>query len=334
MTSSSSPSAVKVLFVAGTGRSGTTILSSILAQLPGVLGIGELRYVWERGFEGDHRCGCGEPFSRCPLWTQVVAQAYPDGPPDPAAVSTDLLDRLRMLRIPSMLARQVLGREAVPANHHDIEIGALYRALDHLEHPSVIIDSSKLPPYGKLLQQLPGIDLYVVHLVRDPRANAFSWQRIKKTRDRDDDAVMERLELWRSAAMWVVWNYVVGYWWPRRDPRYLRLRYEDFVDHPRRTVEQIATMLDLDTATLPFVDEQSVRMQPVHSVAGNPNRHDRGVAVLRRDDQWIRDMPRWQQTLVTVMTLPGLRHFGYPVRSAPGDPDPGAPVTSRRVRES
>ena len=312
MNGSSSP--VKVLFVAGTGRSGTTILSSILAQLPGGLGIGELRYVWERGFGLDHRCGCGELFGQCPLWTEVVAQAYPGGPPDPVAVSADLLDRLRMLRVPSMLVRQAMGRRVVPSTPHDAEIGALYAALDELHHPSVIIDSSKLPPYGKLVEQLPGVDFYVVHIVRDPRANAFSWRRTKATHDRNDDAVMERLELWRSAVMWLVWNYVVGYWWSRRGSRYLRIRYEDFVDHPRRTVEEIAAMVGVSTEALPFVDDRSVQIEPTHSVAGNPNRHDRGLVVLRRDDEWVSAMSGWQRAFVTAMTLPGLRHFGYQVR--------------------
>ena len=63
---------VVVLLVAGSGRSGSTLLASALGQLPGAFCAGELRYLWQRGAVEDHRCGCGEPFSRCPVWTVVL----------------------------------------------------------------------------------------------------------------------------------------------------------------------------------------------------------------------------------------------------------------------
>lgn len=312
---STDPTPTKVLFVAGTGRSGTTILSTILGQLPGALAIGELRYVWERGFVQDHKCGCGLPFSRCPVWTAVVERAYEGtNRPDPVEVSQDLLARLRMMRLPSMVARQLRGRPAVPPHPNDEKIAALYTALAELEHPAVIIDSSKLPPYGKILERLPGIDLYVVHVVRDPRANAFSWRRVKVTGDREDETTMERLELWRSSAMWVVWNYLVEFWWPTRRGRSVRIRYEDFVDRPRESVERIARLLELDITPTPFVDERTVTMQPTHTVAGNPNRHARGMVTLRPDEEWRRAMPRRHRAVVSLFTLPGLRHFGYSLR--------------------
>lgn len=309
------PSRVKVLFVAGTGRSGTTILSTILGQLPGAMAIGELRYVWERGFTEDHRCGCGQPFSQCPVWTAVVERAYEGTErPDPVMVSHDLLSRLRMMRLPAMVVRQLRGEAAVPPHPNDEKIAALYTALAELEQPDVIVDSSKLPPYGKLLERLPGIELYVVHVVRDPRANAFSWRRVKVTGDRDDTATMERLELWRSSAMWLVWNYLVEFWWPVKKGRTVRIRYEDFVERPRECVERIARLLDLDLTQTPFVDERSVTIGPTHTVAGNPNRHDRGVVTLRPDEEWRRSMPRRHRAVVSLFTLPGLRHFGYSVR--------------------
>lgn len=37
---------VRVLYIAGTGRSGTTIFSNLLGQVPGCLAAGEVRYAW------------------------------------------------------------------------------------------------------------------------------------------------------------------------------------------------------------------------------------------------------------------------------------------------
>ena len=44
----------------------------------------------------------------------------------------------------------------------------------------IMIDSSKWPTYGFLLSTIESFDMYVLHLVRDPRACAFSWQRKKE----------------------------------------------------------------------------------------------------------------------------------------------------------
>lgn len=317
---------LKVLFVAGTGRSGTTILSTIVAQVPGCFSVGEVRYIWERGFGENHRCGCGEAFERCPVWSAVVKEAFgDDGPPDPKAVSDNLLRRLRMLRVPAMVTRKLRGQPAVPPDPYDADIEALYRAVDETQHPEVIIDSSKLPPYGTVLERLAGVELYVIHIVRDPRATAYSWRRLKATKDKatdgsggsggDGEVVMERLELWRSSIMWVVWNYLVELWWSRRDGRYVRLRYEDFVERPAEHVERIVRMLGMAGAETPFTGEHTVRVAPTHTVAGNPNRHDRGTVTLRPDLEWRRSMPGRHRLVVTLFALPGLRHFGYHVRS-------------------
>lgn len=54
----------------------------------------------------------------------------------------------------------------------------IYRAIQSTMGSSLIVDGSKLPLYGYVLT-MPAIDLYVVHLVRDLRAGAYSWLRKK-----------------------------------------------------------------------------------------------------------------------------------------------------------
>ena len=65
---------VDVVYIAGDGRSGSTLLSRLLNQLPGWLALGEVRYFWERGLQQNRACECGHPFGECPLWREVVAE--------------------------------------------------------------------------------------------------------------------------------------------------------------------------------------------------------------------------------------------------------------------
>ena len=62
---------VRVLFLGGLGRSGTTLLERLLGQLPGVSPLGEVVHLWQRDLVDDERCGCGDRFSACGFWQKV-----------------------------------------------------------------------------------------------------------------------------------------------------------------------------------------------------------------------------------------------------------------------
>ena len=63
--------AVPVLFIAGFGRSGSTLLDRLLGSTPGVHSGGELAAIWTHGLVDDRLCSCGAPFSGCPFWRAV-----------------------------------------------------------------------------------------------------------------------------------------------------------------------------------------------------------------------------------------------------------------------
>jgi hypothetical protein len=67
---------VKVAFIGGWGRSGSTLLASMLGEVPRMTPVGELRYIWERGLHDDELCGCGERFGECPFWQAVGREAF------------------------------------------------------------------------------------------------------------------------------------------------------------------------------------------------------------------------------------------------------------------
>src|SRR5205823_1051409 len=48
----------KVLYIAGPGRSGSTVLDQVLGELPGFVSTGELQALWQRGLVERRPCGC------------------------------------------------------------------------------------------------------------------------------------------------------------------------------------------------------------------------------------------------------------------------------------
>jgi hypothetical protein len=224
----------------------------------------------------------------------------------------------------------------VAAHVDDAVIRRLYRAIAEETGADLVVDGSKLPPYGLLLGQQPGVEVLVLHLVRDPRATAYSWLRGKPTRDTARGAQMQRQEVWKSSLLWTVWNLTAARVWKDDGVRTCRVRYEDFVADPAGELARVAVMVGADPAELPFVAPDTVRLSPTHSVAGNPNRHDTGLIRLRSDDRWRTAMARRDRLVVTLLTTPALLLFRYPLatRTAAGpgrrqtSPTPAPPARS------
>ncbi len=199
----------------------------------------------------------------------------------------------------------------------------MYAATAPCTGSEVILDSSKLPGYGLLLADLPGIDLYVLHIMRDPRAVTFSWRRTKLTHDGvGDDDVMQRLAVWKVPLVWLAENAATALLWARKRDRYIRVPYEEFVARPQESMAAVARLVGLDPAGLPFETPTTVRLAPTHSVAGNPNRHDSGTITLRHDLEWVTAMPAREKAVVTALAAPGLLAFGYGLSQPNSGPYP------------
>lgn len=307
---------LKVLYVAGAGRSGSTLLDGILGQLDGFFSAGELRYLWERGLQEGRLCGCGVPVGECATWRAALDEAFgPDGVDAPAAAALQR-QATRVRRAPAMIAASRMGR-ARPGRLGAV-LGPLYQAIRCRTGCRVLVDSSKLPSYGALLEALPGVELYVLHLVRDPRATAWSWLRRKRLTDTPTPRLMQRQPPGKSAAMWMVWNLVAALLWSGR-PRYLRLRYEDLVRRPEEAVRRVAELVGESPDALPFPVPGTVSLAPTHSVAGNPGRLETGEIALRLDDEWSSRLRPRHKLVVTLATWPLLLHYRYRIARPGGE---------------
>ena len=305
---------MKVLYVVGLGRSGSTILSNSLGQIPGFFSGGELNFIWRHNVLENRLCGCGRPFRECPVWTRVMDEAFGgmEGV-DPREMMRLQNLGTRTRHIPSMLTERGRRSLAERLEKFLINYGRLYKAIMTATGSRVVVDSSKEPAHGFAMGMVPGVDLYVLHLIRDPRAAAYSWSKKKPQPDTDTREHMARFSPAKSAALWDSWNASAEALWRRTPQSYRRLRYEDFVADPRRSFEEILDLVGERAAEPPLVGEREVKLGVSHTVSGNPNRFETGAVELRTDRDWVSRMNPRDKALVTALTLPLLTHYRYHV---------------------
>jgi hypothetical protein len=121
---------------------------------------------------------------------------------------------------------------------------------------------------------------------------------------------MVRFSPAKSSALWDSWNASAEALWRRTPGKYLRLRYEDFVADPRKSLERIVSLVGV-TAELPLAGEREISLGVSHTVSGNPNRFETGAVELRPDREWMDRMEPRHRALVTALTFPLLKRYGY-----------------------
>jgi len=194
-------------------------------------------------------------------------------------------------------------------------VAPLYRSIGATTGASVIIDSSKRPSDAALLRLVPGLDVYVLHLVRDPRAVAYSWRRTREQPDPNGPATLSRNGTIHSTTRWMYRNAAAEAVLRQfRSDRVFQLRYESFVADPQETVRSMMRFLEEEGPGPRFLDDRSVELQTNHTVSGNPSRFRIGAVRLTDDREWERRQRRRHRITATAVALPFLRRYGYPVR--------------------
>lgn len=307
---SDSSTGTRVLYILASGRTGSTILGNVLGEIEGFFHAGELRRLWSHGLMHSRWCGCGVPIAECPFWSRVLSVGF-------GSVDADQIHRWEQEAMRQRYALKFLRPAArahqSPALRSYIDAsGRLYKAMAEVSGASVIVDSSKRAQYGGVLNLIPETDPYWLHLVRDPRAVSYSWQR-RKASPGGYKAEMPRRTPAMSTWNWYLSNVFGEAVRARMGGRYLRVRYEDFVRDPERTLRTIGDFVRTPDVPLPVEREHMVHLGTNHTAGGNPDRLNAGTIELRSDDEWVGKQRPSHRLAVTSMALPMLLRYGYPV---------------------
>lgn len=309
---------VRVLFVAGWGRSGSTLLDRLLNLHPEVVGVGELRDVWLRGPVENRPCGCGAAFRTCDFWNSVGQRAFGGWSLHPASSLASLRPKLdRPWHLPMLLRPELSRGYARRLRAYAGPLAHLYRAIADEAGARVVVDSSNIATNALLLRHVPGVDVRLVHLIRDSRGVVNSWRKQVPRPGPTDQVHGDQMPTYGVAGACLRYDgyNVVATWLRDFGVPYLRMRYEDLVEDPDTQLARALQLAGLDPAACPRVGHR-VELGPHHSIDGNPSRLRHGEVTLRVDGDWSTTLPTPARWLTSAMTGPLLWRYGYLTRSA------------------
>ena len=307
---------MKILYIAGAGRNGSTLVGQCLATHPGFVFPGELTHVWRRGFIDNELCGCGIKFLDCDFWRQIADH--------PSMRELDIHNRVsqvrdnasRFSRIPAFFA----GRRAKQANDH-CYVEAYRRLIDRVGvvgNASCIVDASKYPTDLAVLIEhqklLPPI--HVLHLVRDCNATVYAWKKRKLRNEVHwQTQYMPRYSAVQTALAWLAFNGLTKTLVTRYDIPYSLVRYEDFALEPMKILTQIfdgmhVSNTDANFSILrPHADSSHARNS--HVMGGNPSKFGFDFGSIRLDEEWKTQLSRFDRLLVKCIAGRLQHEYGY-----------------------
>lgn len=293
---------IEIDYITCPGRSGSTLVGSVLGLAPRRVFVGELRGLWKEGLKENQPCGCGRNFRDCDFWRSVFAQAFggfdAPGAVALAAMLRELDDRssgLRGLRDVWLFRR---GRGPVPDRL--APIARLYAAIVAVSGAAVVVDSSKSLRYAALLAATPGLEPRLTNLIRDPRGLISSRSKRALRRDgseRTNAGSARRMRIVRTVAKWALRNALAARAM-RRDGG-IRLIYEDFVRDQRWYLA--AVLGSSEAATVELRLAQGIGPEVVqHQLGGN---WVRGLKISPVE-RWRSDLPLLPRLIAGALSAP------------------------------
>lgn len=308
------PVTVRLIYIGGYSRSGSTLLLRLMGEMPGVVPVGELFDLWQRSYLENQRCGCGSCFYDCDFWRKVTARAFGT---DPEELDSQSLQAMRKrvqgyARIPQLWLPPLRSRGYNSELQEYIGVlSRLYQAINQVSDARYIVDSSKVPQFAWLLEEMPDTEVHMIHLVRDSRATAYSWQRQRlRPEIAWKEQLMDRHSVMRSAFEWDIFNFMLR-GRHRSFASYTLIRYEDLVQDPGGQLKKIANSVGDSWDCFDLGADGKLNLQVSHTASGNPSRFQSGEVELKTDDEWLKSMRPLKKKLVSLLTVRGLARYGY-----------------------
>ena len=307
----------ELIYIAGYGRSGSTLLERLLQCQPDIQACGEMTNFFKIYGSASSRCSCGQTLDKCEFWGNVAQTLFEQG------FSLSQFPCYSKIQI-KREARWSHGGSLFLSRHQHMYARIMEPFLESVatqcSDNNFLVDSSKTAytrPFRPIaISQLGKFRVRIIHLVRDPRGVVWS---VKKGLNRSLEAGKDSktlLPLTRAVAGWVYANRAAG-----RLQRffgkenYCLVRYEDFVEAPVQILNRISTNWGIDLHESIRVAHEArsgseILIPVMHQLTGNRMRFSTSFSI-RPDYTWKEKLNPKTNAIVKSITMPLMKKYGY-----------------------
>ena len=283
---------INVLYIAGLGHSGSTILDLLIGTSDKCIPLGELEFlpdfVVKRNLPKNIKhvsvnCLCKKPVKQCNFWKPVlknvdINELYP--------YQSSLWDKIRLgLSIYLPFLRKKTENYTDELLIYEI----MKQAKKTNSKVRYILDSSKDFRRLVYLHSLNNVNLYVIHLIRDGRGVINSNEKLGRPG-------------LSALIQWLIVNILISRFLKKdvKKENYITLSYDLFAQYPREYVKILNSKFKLDISLRDYVER--VNSKEYHHIDGNPASR-RKFTNIRYDQSWKSRMPKWKQMILSILVF-------------------------------
>jgi len=234
----------KIIYIAGYGRSGSSILALTLGQHKKIISLGEIGVIFS-ALKNKRICTCGQKLETCSYWKQLIEEnKYKKN-------SNRFLNKLE---------------------NPYLNVGIVIDYIFKKTNSEYLVDSTKTS-WRNLTRPLrlilSGYDVFIIHLKRSQGAVIRSASKGKNSELESNLKVNTRFSKIRTIISYQISNTLTLLYKLLNPKKYYILYYEDLLEQPLKSFLKLGTFLKVDLSELDDFLNGKLPLRTSHEINGN-----------------------------------------------------------------
>ena len=281
---------MKLFYILSSGRSGSTILETLMNSSEEVFTLGEFHLLF---LESDinAKCGCGDNLNNDVIWSEIIKEF---------ATSSRLFSKYRKTfsektgHYGKVIRKRKLIQILFNLNiDEDLAYSELnYKILNHLHNKlkdnKSYVDSSKDLYRFYDLNKSNLFNLYPIHLYKS--SQSFVYSMIKSSK-----GILRWYLLIRFSLRWLIENTLIKLIL-RKTKNKLVISYQDLIKNYSEVIRSIYKEFDIE-----YTGKFTLHNQVNHGISGNSSRNKSRQIFF--DNRYKNELSHWEKHLISILTF-------------------------------
>lgn len=282
---------ITVIYIVGSGHSGSTLLDCIISNNQNVFSAGELSFYnviknQQPHIKTRHRkgvfCACGKKMLNCGFWRKVIKHD----------VCNCQIKKIYTKKENWQYFLKSLNLNKIPRGTFRKSDFDLLKIISQESGCRIVLDSSKDPRRLLDLYRDERIDIRVVYLVRDGRDYMLSMSRKRRQK-----SGLPRKSYLTSLLEWAVINWVSRKIVRQRKFPFVKISYRELCQSPEKTIALISQKLKIP---LHYSTANHIR----HNLSGNINTLNQKGIKIDYQENWKKEIAPIRRFFLSILFSP------------------------------